>query len=349
MKDHCEGGFTMKRNTTLDLIKCISAFAVICIHYMFYGAAGITVKAVARYAVPFFFAVSGLYSWNQKPEKLVKRALGICQLYFFSFLLYFVYGAFRDIMLGKSSDLLAYIGSFFSLNTIGNFFVFNTTISAVHLWFLPALVYCYLLMWLLTKVKAKENLLLILAIILLSARLIFGEGLAILGRHVDVSFPNFLFIGFPFFILGRLLARIHQAGKHSIDNMPIRLTLLILFIGVLETCISVNLWGPNLLYVGSILIVLALLLMALKYREAEYAPWIKRISGLSTHIYVFHVAIGGTIDTIMAKVFHCAESLIWINTKPFIVLFLSIILGLVFRRLYTAAMSCQRQRNPGAA
>lgn len=332
----------MKRNVTLDLFKLAAAFAVICIHYMFSGAVGISVKAVARFAVPFFFAVSGFFAWKQRPEKLMKRARGIAKLYLASFVLYFLYGAFREILLGKASSVADYVMKYVQPKTILNFLIHNTTISAVHLWFLPALIYCYLLMCLCIKVKVPEKVLTTAAVVLLAIQLITGEGLSILQVQFDADLPNFLFLGFPFFLLGRTLSRIQEERRPDFRKCSGWLILLLLFAGIAGSVLSVLVWGGHLIYAGSVMIVSALLLAALKYRERAYAPCLVALAELSTHIYVFHVAVGGTLETIAAKVLHCSESPVWINAKPFIVLILSILIGAIFSHLYAAAVKAIR-------
>ena len=51
-----------QRNTTLELMKLLASYAVVFIHVLFYGRFGIIVDAIARFAVPFFFLVSGFFS-----------------------------------------------------------------------------------------------------------------------------------------------------------------------------------------------------------------------------------------------------------------------------------------------
>ena len=50
-----------RENLFLYAVKFIAAMAVIVIHTRFPGKAGEAIDAIARFAVPFFFALSGRY------------------------------------------------------------------------------------------------------------------------------------------------------------------------------------------------------------------------------------------------------------------------------------------------
>ena len=57
-------------NRTLNVIKCISAFFVICIHctLQYSGKIGIAIDGIIRVAVPIFFLISGYYSYFEDNE-----------------------------------------------------------------------------------------------------------------------------------------------------------------------------------------------------------------------------------------------------------------------------------------
>ena len=59
-----------QKNNTLELLKLFASYMVVFIHVFFHGNAGIAVDALARFAVPFFFLVSGYYSYQVSCEKI---------------------------------------------------------------------------------------------------------------------------------------------------------------------------------------------------------------------------------------------------------------------------------------
>lgn len=319
------------RNISLDLVKVIASFSVVCIHYMFSGEVGVIIKAVARFAVPFFFVISGFFAYYDNSTKMLKKAFNIAKIYIYSFLLYFVYGAARELLLGRASGVAEYVCTYLRASTILNFLIHNTTISAAHLWFLPALVYCYLVFCGIKKSKLSDNILFIISASLLVVRLLIGEVLGFLGI-VEMNtnyFPNFIFVGLPFFALG-MFVRKYQShlGRFSITAL-----ILMLGIGVLETIVSVHFFKPHMLYLGTPLIVFSLVLIALKYGDKKYSEVVNAFSQLSTCIYIFHVAIGGTIETVISRATNWGNSLLWTNIKPFVVFVLAVVFSLIFKTL----------------
>ena len=59
-----------QKNSTLELIKLFASYMVVFIHVPFYGKYGDAIDAIARFAVPFFFLVSGFYSYQIDCEKI---------------------------------------------------------------------------------------------------------------------------------------------------------------------------------------------------------------------------------------------------------------------------------------
>mgnify|MGYP002224052531 FL=1 len=65
------------RNRTFDLFKWAAALFVLLLHVPFPGDVGGTVRMFARWAVPFFFMVSGYFTYGavqrQDAGRLVRR------------------------------------------------------------------------------------------------------------------------------------------------------------------------------------------------------------------------------------------------------------------------------------
>ena len=59
-----------EKNMTLELIKLFAAYMVVFIHVMFQGEFGVLVDALARFAGPLFFWVSGFFSYGISTEKI---------------------------------------------------------------------------------------------------------------------------------------------------------------------------------------------------------------------------------------------------------------------------------------
>ena len=58
---------------SIDGMRAIAAFFIVCLHVPFSGTFGEVVSAFARIAVPFFFMISGFFIWSDTEEKQYKR------------------------------------------------------------------------------------------------------------------------------------------------------------------------------------------------------------------------------------------------------------------------------------
>ena len=69
-----------QKNNTLELIKLFASYMVVFIHVPFHGRFGAAIDALARFAVPFFFLVSGYYSYQIACKKIKMRIKNVLTL-----------------------------------------------------------------------------------------------------------------------------------------------------------------------------------------------------------------------------------------------------------------------------
>ena len=81
--------YKTERMHSLDKLKTLCSFLVVCIHAPFPGEFGKYFMALTRIAVPIFFMISG-YFYNQKTCKEQKKKIALLTLYANAF--YFIYG-----------------------------------------------------------------------------------------------------------------------------------------------------------------------------------------------------------------------------------------------------------------
>ena len=63
-----------KRVDGLDILKCIAAFLIICIHAPFFGEFGKYVTAIARIGVPIFLMITGYFYTSTINKNREKRS-----------------------------------------------------------------------------------------------------------------------------------------------------------------------------------------------------------------------------------------------------------------------------------
>ena len=206
-----------------------------------------------------------------------------------------------------------------------DFFVLNETVSSGHLWFLPALVYCYLIYNVIMN-KLPDKVVLSISLILMFFYLTAEEFLPIISVQLPTYvYGNAIVRAFPCFMLGFAVKKYKQFLS---DYIPTWGSFVILGVGILETIISSILFGNSTTYLGSIFIIFALLLLAMKFEKKTYNQVLVKLSGYSLYIYVFHIAIGGVLQ-IFLNYFGVGNEMWWINIKPIVVFVFSIILSFV--------------------
>lgn len=66
-----------QHNFCLDFIKGIACICVIFMHCEFPGTLGVVVQCMSRFCVPFFFMVSGYYSFYGGKASKKKNGIGL--------------------------------------------------------------------------------------------------------------------------------------------------------------------------------------------------------------------------------------------------------------------------------
>ena len=144
------------KNKTLNFIKLICAFLVVFIHIPFPDTLGDIITAISRMAVPVFFISAGYFSNNISKEKTINRVKHLIKIFVGSYILYFIYN-YLSLSLTETTTLLSFLQKTFNINNIVLFLFFNNISVSSHLWFLPALIYCYIINYLLgTKLKLQK-------------------------------------------------------------------------------------------------------------------------------------------------------------------------------------------------
>lgn len=200
----------MERNASLDLLKVFMAFAVVGIHTGFlkeYSAdiSYIFTQGIFRLAVPIFFMINGYYFYSfllkKKPLFLWLKHLLVLYL---SWTL--IYVCLFDLVNGEIIKTIIY----------GYF----------HLWYIPATIEAGVLLYMIRNIDDKYKIVLII--------ITYGTGLFIVysGHYhifamstIDILFnkqamyKNFLFLGFPMFSLGFLIAKYKIENEYSFRKL----------------------------------------------------------------------------------------------------------------------------------
>lgn len=278
MKNHC-----------LNVWKGIAAFAVVLIHCTLPGVPGEIIKGIARFAVPLFFLISGYFAYGREDAVLRRRESHILRLYVGAVAVYYLWAALRYFL---SRRTFAQMGAELFPDggrTVSDLLLFNRTAMAPHLWFMGALVYCYLFYRLLARKRLEERVYLLIPV-LLAANLLLGEGRGLTGIVVPVRWiRSFWLTGFPFFLWGSWFAcREKQGGLRLHRGAGMALVAAGMLLSSVECLWS----GYDELYVGSILTAEGLFRLALAFPDLGKGSLLARIGERdSANIYLWHMLL----------------------------------------------------------
>jgi len=299
---------SIQKNNTLELLKLLASYMVVFIHVSFYGKIGVIADALARFAVPFFFLVSGFYSYQIPCEKIKKRIRNILTLLIFAAICYNIF-EIATLLCWNTDGLVARFNKYTDLSTFINLLIFNMPVSSGHLWYLLAIFYVYVIFYFSTMLHVKDKAIFIISLFLLFLHVLLGEGLSILGIVLPFQFVrNFAVMGIPFFALG-LFVKKHE---HKFKTIPDYVIFMSLIIGVFESILSRCIFGANELYIGSLFILFATICTFNKYANVKYPSFLTTLEGCSTYIYIFHI--------IISSVIHIAYGVLGINIYSSIIL-----------------------------
>lgn len=280
-----------KENRLLNSFKGIFCLLVVFIHVPFPGVVGQQLARLGNISVPFFFLISGWYSYykNKNKEfttKIVCKIKNILLLLLKSLSIYAILTVFLHV---KNGSLAEWWNSFFNAKGLFKIFVMNN-FSFIDLgeeswlieilWFLPALIYCYLLLWLLVVCKGQVFGCILIPI-LLACRLV------VMGSRANINWHyhnNFLLTGMPFVLLGYYLA----INKERILSK--KLLAINVFLLISGSLIVINKGGRDG-YIGVIMVSIAVLCIAQLYPH-RYIPVLETVGKKCLLKYMWDMSFG---------------------------------------------------------
>lgn len=285
------------RNQRMDLYRGIAVYGVILIHVLFPGSFGSGVRALARFAVPFFFLTAGYFSLNATPRTLGRRAIRTLIQLLWVCLPYLLLSFWLASKNGLG--IWRWLVGLFTWDNLVGLLAYHTIplYYAWQLWFLGALFTVYLWWWMITELSGVRkgglpyDLFAGIALGLLAFHLILGEGVALAGQSLDNQvLRNALLDGLPFFTLGCWCA----FRRQEIRRLRIPWHYLIL-VGLALSLIEAKLAGRQELYLGTLVVLAGLMGRCLRYRRAPKGRLSQALQycgrELTLYIYAVHMLV----------------------------------------------------------
>ena len=310
---------------------------VVFIHVLFYGAVGTAVDALARFAVPLFFLVSGYYSYKTTPDKIKRRIVHLIDLLVFAVLVYTCYYVLRHFLNKDVYGMCQYFKQYLNPKVLLKLFVLNIPVRTEHLWYLFAIIYVYLIFCFSIIHNISDKLIFAASVLFLLLHLFMGEVLSVFQIYVPIPLVrNFLLMGLPFFGLG-IFTKKHQHKLRKLSDCKI---IVFAIIGILETILSRYLFGKNELYIGSLFILFSLVVVFIKYPRIKIPPVFTALSDCSTYIYILHPLVSSVLKLVYPVFGAAYSSIVLQMLHPLIVCVFSTITAYILNK------AIQRLRKP---
>lgn len=302
---------------------------VVLLHFPVSGVAGDYLAAIARIGVPFFFLVSGFFSYSEEynTKKEIRKIYKYCLLTIGINMVYFAKDIFK-VLLNKIElqDLMAKI-------LTPEFLIANFGGSCGHIWFIRALIYLGLFELIFHKAINFKKMKYALPIIWLADALLikyaFVFGVSI-PRPYNEIITKFIGTAFVYYFVGRCIKEhlsLFVEHKQKIWlSVAIIVTLVVLLLA--ERFILVN-WFVNLMPANYIMVmpctifIFILLLQNPLWGQGSIFNFVGR--ELSMYIYYWHGLIGVLIASLVKRI----DIISWIPRNVLVVFVNSIIFGYV--------------------
>lgn len=290
----------MKRNRCLNFFKGIACFGIVLAHEKFPGTLGIIMWNLAHWVVLFFYIISGYYAYYPDKEiffkKLPSKIIHILKITIFAILIYFCFLLVNHIFI--DCDVTEWLKNVFSLKTIFDVIIMNDfegTIKASHLWYLPSLIYCYLLLYLAVKHnKIKIFYVMIPIFIILRILVPYLPGYT---WHYQ---QNVLLGAMPYFFIGYYYASHKQQIDKLTDKLSNKQIILIIIMGFLLRLFDLLVKPTvDIFEIGAIISAIAIFTFAQKNPDVYISKFIENIGiKYSLFIYVMHILVAMIIKKI---------------------------------------------------
>jgi surface polysaccharide O-acyltransferase-like enzyme len=293
----------MNRSESLDVFRLIAALAVITLHVSMGDIpleTTIYIRLLARFAVPFFFLVSGYFFYlgtlKSGSDFLLKTMFKLISIFIASSLV------FLPIDIAKHSFK-------FSEDLI-------LTGTGAHLWFLPSLAFGMVILWYIINLTRNYDLLPLISIVCAIPILLhyysFGTKIQ---DFINLDFARFI-LSISFLSIGFYIAhsKIKLTLRYGIGMLLLSLLILYFEVEYFKVHNPNDVWSIQFLF-STILLSLAIFFLSFNCLNNKYLATLGRKYSLG--IYLYHPFINMIVYNLILKIpASNSEFLLYIN--PFI-------------------------------
>lgn len=297
-----------ERNQSVECVKMLAALMIVILHTGAPGRFRELFDCLGRFAVPFFFAVSGLFSLGLDCAGVAKRIDRTARLNLSASVLYMLFGCIFAWC--ENEGIWNYLRSvLLNGKSITDLVVLHINPFAGHLWYLTALMVCYLLLWAYVRSfdgrEVDYRPLFLLDLGLLGALLLLSNLLPMTGVEIPYkSYRNGWIFGPAFFVFGIFIRTYHTAvwNRWKLSGKK----LLVLLAGAVAlSLMQWHTYGQTELPVGAGIQVFALMMLLPRYPVVTNNRVLKGLiftfGVTSRNLYVLHLLVLDTYDLFVSE------------------------------------------------
>ena len=209
-----------EKNYTLYCTKGIAALIILCMHSLYPRVYVPIINDLTKVGVMIFFLTSGFY-WRK--DRTFRSIIKLLKIFGISLAVYLLTDCLLECLMGSpKSSIVEWATNIFSMSNIINCIVFNIPFisSATPLWFVIALIDCYIFMYF---VAEKRNILffsLLFPLVSYILQMALKFGVFDLNGSILCNpelYRNWIFVGIPFFSFGILLNRFYTTVSNQLS------------------------------------------------------------------------------------------------------------------------------------
>ena len=290
----------MMRYKSIDALKVICAFLIVCIHIPFNIIGGGYYVALTRIGVPIFLMISGYFYKKDQAKRQIKK---IAILFIEANLMYCLWDLIYGLLSGNNPVI--------NIKSLVKFVILNESP------FLGAILYTLIIVYLLDKIGCKKVLYWITPALLIGDLIIGKYSILLFGREFPyILVRNWLFVGIPYFSIGMMMKENRiRIGKWGI--------LLFTLATVLERYLLVSngLNATRDQYISTTFLAIAVFSFALDYKGNVSDTVAKIGRDYSTWIYIIHPIFITIFTWLMSKI---GAQQVWGYIGPIVIFVVSL-------------------------
>lgn len=332
------------RNRCLDFFKGVSALCVVFGHISFPGRFGKCISAIGSCGILLFFLISGFHAYGDRETMKPKLLKRFRRNLFITLIAAVVYAAAAAVEYYISNRTLHGFLRPFSQGKFYLRLLLLGDLEPIHgdpLWFMFALLYAYLIFWLMYQLRLQKYAKYAMPLFVMLRIVLESYKYAVDGDWRICS--NVLVAALPMMLLGYCLAE----RKETLLKIPVWLSAGCCILSLICVFLLV-IYDPfryNISQIFKILTAVSAMIFAMKKPALRIFPPLSALGGAySLHVYLWHMPVIVILYLICER--HTLPDRFYAWYLPLIAAAVSVLLAVMIVAVQTMLKKCRRPKEP---